>query len=299
MPALVVLMGAIGDGALPTPGGPDQEIRNARHPALAYVQALRRPAERRAAGVCLAEGPHLVREALEAGLRPLVAFATPRWMAEGDGRDLVPVLVERLPGPTEGRAAAPKGFHHTAESAFRRLSGTQTPQGILAVFALPETGPPEAPSWSLVLDGVQDPGNVGTLARALLAFGGARSLLLTGHGTADPFGEKALRASAGAAFRLSHRHAPADGLVAALSSLQDRGVTLCSLQPRGGTSLRQADLRPPLALVVGGEGAGVSAAVQAVCRPLTVPMPGPAESLNAALAGAIALYEAAGRPPSA
>jgi len=256
------------------------------HPAVAAAAALRRPAGRLAAAACLAEGPHLVAEALAAGLRPLAVFVTAAFAA-GPQAALVADLRRRLPPGAAEASPLPAGLFVASRRVFAALSAEPAPQGLLAVFALPPCGPPGGEATTLILDGVQDPGNVGALARSLLAFGGAGALLLTGPGTADPYGEKALRASAGAMFRLRHRQA--ESLPAAIAGLPQRPWALC---PRGGEDLRRARLVPPLALVVGSEGAGVSPAVAELCRPLSIVLAGPAESLNAAAAGAIALYAA-------
>lgn len=267
------------------------EIRSLHHPAAAAIIACRRPAERRAAGVCIAEGPHLVGEALAAGLRPRLAV-----LRQGEGGDwgaLLQRLRAELEAPAGGDAAA--GLWSAPGRVFAALSGVLAPQGLLAIFQLPPAAQADAPPpvCTLALDGVQDPGNVGTLARALLAFAGAGALLLSGGRTADPFGEKALRASAGAAFHLAHRFAP--DLAAAVAESAGLGVRWWALVPRGGQTPRAADLAPPVGLVVGSEGQGVSAPLRAACALLSVPMPGPAESLNAALAGGIVLYEAGTR----
>jgi TrmH family RNA methyltransferase len=181
------------------------------------------------------------------------------------------------------------GWFWVAEAVMNALAGTATPQGLVAVFAAPPPAALPPPAWSLVLDGVQDPGNVGALARCLFAFGGPGSLLLAGPDAAHAFAARALRASAGAAFHLRHERADR-GLVAALAALPAVRVVLC---PRGGVPLPEADLRPPLALVVGGEGGGVRPEVASLCRPVTIPLRPGAESLNVAAAAAVALYAAA------
>jgi len=250
--------------------------RAGRGPAARELRALRDPGERRARSVCVAEGGILVAEALAAGLAPVAAFCT----AAGLERDpeVASALARALPGPL--------GVQRVAPAVFAAASATRAPQGLLVVFRLPDPPAVADAPWILALDGVQDPGNVGAMARSLLAFGGPGSLLLTGPGTADPYGDKALRASAGAMFRLRHRQVD---LAALLPALPGRRVALC---PRGGVGPAAARLRPPLVLAVGAEGAGLSAAVAAICEPVTVPMPGRAESLNAAAAVAIVLYEA-------
>jgi TrmH family RNA methyltransferase len=259
-------------------------IESRRHPAVAAVARLRREP----AGAVVAEGPHLVAEGLAAGWCPVAAFATERWRHEAPG--LTAALRRALrPAPP----GLPAGWHWVGPRVMDALAGTASPQGLLAVFTEPPPREEPPPAWVLALDGVQDAGNVGALARCLLAFGGEGSLLLCGPGTAHPLGERALRASAGAAFRL-RRRAEAD-LPGALAAL---GVPLVALCPRGGTPLAAAGLRPPLALVVGGEGPGLHAEVEALCRPVTIPLRPGAESLNVACAAAIALHAAARDEPS-
>lgn len=270
----------------------EPEWRGPRDPLTLAVRRWRQPAERRAASVCIAEGPHLVEEALQAGLPLVAAVATRQYAA----RPVAGALLTRLRAAPRGTAGLPAGYPAVslaAERAFRALSTLPAPQGLLAVFRLPdERAATSAVRCTLALDGVQDPGNVGALARALLAFCGADAMLLCGPGSADPFGEKALRASAGAMLRLRCAFAADLPPVLAKTATTVQWWALC---PRAGTPLPAAELAAPLGLVVGGEGQGVSPAVLALCRPLTVPMPGPAESLNAALAGGVVLYEAAMR----
>ena len=240
-----------------------------------------------------------MREALAAGLPPVVGIIAERYVEHDADAGLRQMLTAALAAEAFPVHAAPlppglrPGLWVAAERAFAAVAGVPAHQGILAVFALPDRAHAglAAPRWALALDAVQDPGNVGALARALLAFAGAGALLLTGPTTADPFGDKALRASAGAVFHLDLR-TTAD-LPATLGALGALGVHWWALCPRDGLSPRRADLSPPLGLVVGSEGSGVSPAVLAVCRRLTVPMAGAAESLNAAVAGGIVLYEAA------
>lgn len=277
---------ASGSVRKPAWGGP-------RDPLTLAVRRWRAPAERRAASVCIAEGPHLVEEALQVGLPLVAAVATHHFVA----RPAADALLTRLQAAPRSGAGLPPGYPAVslvAERAFAALSALPAPQGLLAVFRLPDQPAASAcPACTLALDGVQDPGNVGALARALLAFSGADALLLGGPGSADPFGEKALRASAGAVLRL--RYSFSADLPADLARMAAAGVQWWALCPREGTPLPAAELTVPLGLVVGGEGLGVSPAVLTVCRRLVVPMPGPAESLNAALAGGVVLYEAAMR----
>jgi TrmH family RNA methyltransferase len=140
------------------------------------------------------------------------------------------------------------------------------------------------------VDGVQDPGNVGTLLRAAAAFG--VSAVVTSAGSADPFAPKTVRASMGALFALP----VFPGLPLADVTDQLPAVTVYGLAAHGGTPLDEAELRRPAVLVVGAERAGLSRAALAhtgevVTIPLAAAASGAVESLNAGVAGAIALYE--------
>ncbi len=256
-----------------------------RHPLVAAVLRLRRPAERRGQGVCVAEGPHLLAEGLRAGLAPLALIATSAAMAAH--ADVLAPLRQALAAIPQA-ADPPRGLWLVADGVLDAMAETVTPQGLLAVFSLARAAADGPPTLVLALDGVQDPGNVGALARALWAFGGATPALWLGPGTADAYGGKAIRASAGAAFHLAVT--PCPDLPAALAAWTLAGGDAWALVPRGGVPLPAARLGRRLALVVGGEGPGVSEAVRRVCRPLSIPMGAGSESLNAAQAGTIALY---------
>jgi RNA methyltransferase, TrmH family len=141
----------------------------------------------------------------------------------------------------------------------------------------------------LMLEEVQDPGNLGAIVRAAEACGATG--IVVGNGSADPFGWKALRGSMGSAFRV-----PLAGrlpLGPALDAARRRGLRILAAVARDGTSLPQCDLRQPLAVLLGGEGSGLSAEVLARAdERLTIPMRPPVESLNVATAAAVIAYEA-------
>ena len=141
----------------------------------------------------------------------------------------------------------------------------------------------------VVLAGLQDPGNVGTLLRSAEAFGATGALLLPG--TASPWNPKALRASAGSAFRVPAIQANDEE---ALAQLARHHVLAIAAIPREGTPLEAAPLARPSALLIGNEGAGLSQRLTTAAQHrITIPMPGNVESLNAAIAGSLLLYEAA------
>ena len=201
-------------------------------------------------------------------------------------------LAEAMDG--ELRAAlmrAGAALHPVTEPVLRSLAETAAPQGLVAVvrrreWALDELLEGPAPLL-VVLDGVQEPGNVGTILRAAWAAGAQGAVFLPG--TADPYQGKAIRASAGALFRVRHTwHGDPIGL---MERLQARGFGLWVAEAAGGVPPDEVDLTGPVALVLGSEARGASAGVRRLARALTIPMVGGAESLNVAMAGAILLYE--------
>jgi len=175
------------------------------------------------------------------------------------------------------------------DRGLRRLATTEHPQSPVAVIVIPPSVL-RAAGHLLVAWGVGDPGNVGTLLRCAAAFGLG---FATGPGTADPWGPKVLRAAAGGHFRAG---APR---VERLDDLRAGGRRLVATVPRGGVA--PAELPPgPLGVLVGDEAHGLPAEVVAGCDvAVTIPMPGGAESLNAAVAGAIVAYEVAVRRATA
>lgn len=238
---------------------------------------LRRGRERR--GLALAEGVRLVEEALAAGLEIRGAIVGPALEATARGKSLKAAL-----------ATAGVSLQDAASDALRDLADTEHPQGIIAVI--------RPPRWTLdhialrghdtilVLDGVQDPGNVGTLARTALGLGARGVVALPG--TAELANPKVLRAGMGATFRLPCVAASLEEFVSWAAA---QAVSIWTAAA-GGEPVRDTVRPDRLALVVGNEGAGVSPAVQAAAsREVAIPLAEGAESLNVAAAAAILLYE--------
>lgn len=247
-----------------------------------YLKDLRRLRGRREDGRALLEGPHLVLEACRAGLEVEYALATPEFL---DSAAAKPVL-DALARPP--RAADARLLDEAADA--------DSPRGLVAVTLHPPSrledlpDPLDAPL--VYADAVQDPGNLGALARAAEAAGG-RGMALA-PGCAHPRHPRALRGSAGSLLRLpAVRAVEIDALRRRYPGPETRVVVL---SPRDGVDLWRADLAGGLILVVGAEGAGVSAAALAAADlKLTVPLAGPVESLNTAVAAAVALFEIARR----
>jgi RNA methyltransferase, TrmH family len=257
-------------------------IASRHNKTLKDMRRLRRSKGEHAGDRVLLEGPHLVGEALAAGLALESVVATPAFLAGAEGR----ALARSLDAPP--LAVEP----HLLDE----LADADSPRGIVAVARLPRSGTaglPLAPNGVyLYAEGVQDPGNLGAIARAAEA-AGATGLALS-PGTVHPNHPRALRGSAGSLLRLPvAAEVNADALAAHLAPLAPRWAALV---PRGGLDLYRAPLEPlddgALVLLLGAEGPGLSPALAARADlALSIPMAAGVESLNAAVAAAVALFE--------
>ena len=172
------------------------------------------------------------------------------------------------------------------EGLMKEISRMETPQGVLALCRMPEPEPLELRPGSLILDGIQDPGNLGTILRAADAF---EVPVVLSDGCADPYGEKTVRATMGAVFRRPPLQAAAEEI---LAQCRDRRLPLCvtALSDRA-EDVRGVDLKGCVT-VIGSEGQGVSAPyLEAAQRTLIIPMSPRCESLNAAVAATVLLWE--------
>ena len=227
------------------------------------------------AGLVVVEGVRGAEEALAAGVPCRFAVTSPRLDGTPRGRALRSALLERRVEIVDVEARV-----------LADLSHTETPQGVLLVVAEPSAGLRDLGDGPvLVLDGLQDPGNLGTLVRVAAGFGLAGVVAL--KGSVDPWNSKAVRASAGGVFRLP---VVRSDVAEFLQWASERELPLLSAAP-GGDDVARVDAGVRWGLVVGGEGAGVGPEVLAASRDtVAIPMPGGTESLNAAVAGSILLY---------
>jgi TrmH family RNA methyltransferase len=263
-----------------------QSKQNARLKELR--RALGNPSRepgREGRGLAGIEGPNLLREALRAGLRIDCVFAA-------QGTDAMREVLA-LPPETE-ILAMPKELLDSVLT-------TEAPQSIAALVEPPDwtwahivgahvLGHIEkSPALVVVLDSLQDPGNLGTILRSAEAFGADGVLCLPG--TVSAWNPKAVRASAGSIFRLPVLAVSAQDCFA---RLLEAGVRIWTTTVKAAQPANLVDLAGPVAILIGNEGNGVSdhLAAQATGR-LTIPCPGPVESLNAAVAASVLLYEAA------
>ena len=219
------------------------------------------------------EGARLITEAERAGLVPALLFCTETFLASAEGQR----WARRWPAALEP----------VADRVLAGLAGTVTPQGVLAVVPLPALDPAKR-ELLLILDGVRDPGNVGTLLRAALAAGVDE--VLTSAGSADPYNPKTVRAAMGAHFRLPLRADLGWDAIAAQCAMLD--VLLADAA--GSLTYDRWDWLRPTALVIGGEAAGAGKEALALAtHHVSIPMRPASESLNAAIAGSVILFEAA------
>ena len=248
-------------------------VESRQNPRVKELRAALARTGRTPAGLIAIEGQHLITEAMRSHLR----FATV-FLREGYNPPFpIPGEAEHLLLPAD---------------LFSSAVATEQPQGIAALVHPPTFSPETIFRASapliLVLAGLQDPGNVGTLLRSAEAFAASGVLLLPG--AASPWNPKTLRASAGSAFRVRTMSATEPE---ALNLFDRHRIPAIAAVARKGTPVSEAPLTGPCALLIGNEGAGLSKILLSYAAyQVTVPTPGRVESLNAAIAGSLLLYEA-------
>lgn len=249
-------------------------------PANPQVKRIRSLAadrrERRRERMFVLEGVRLVADALQSGARLELALYVPEQL---EGTEAGAALLDVLRPLRTAQPASPQALSAAAE--------TVHPQGVVALARWPELAPGR-PGLLLVLDALQDPGNVGTLLRTAEAVGVAT--VLCSRGTADLFSPKVVRSAMGAHFRLAMEQDLGWEQVGERLALVDH---VYAADASARMPYYAADWRQPSALIVGNEAEGLSDAARATASKLiTIPMVGRAESLNAAVAGSVILFEA-------
>jgi TrmH family RNA methyltransferase len=271
-PALLYF-GFASPGAAPLRKNNQDVITSLQNDKVKLAHQLQtQPKMRRKEGKIVLEGARLIRDAYErGGTRPDFVFYQP------DAADAALVdLLER------------HRVHIQPVSAevLRHISATEGPQGIVAVFPTPQSPLPEVLGRVLILDDIRDPGNLGTILRTAAAAGVDAALL--SPGCVDAYNPKALRAGMGAHFRLAVSELPWTGIAATCEGLN---IYLADME--GDVTYDQADWSSPWALIVGSEAHGASPEAMLLSRKrVFIPMSADAESLNAAVAAGILLFEA-------
>ncbi|HAY60970.1 MAG: RNA methyltransferase [Acidaminococcaceae bacterium] len=259
-----------------------ESITSVNNPQVKAAANLKNKKFRAETGTFVAEGLRAVREAIAYG-RVESLFVT-------DDE------AERLGDWLDKAVSRGARLYRVDGKVMARLSDTKTPQGVLAVAAMPRTGladlrpglpDPDAPV--VVLDRIQDPGNLGTIIRTADAAGVLAVLLL--EGCVDAYSPKVVRATMGSLFHLPLvQHLAAEEVLSWCSRQGFRTVATCL---EGASDLYRADLSGKQAFLLGNEANGVTPALQqAAAERVYIPMPGKAESMNVAMAAGIILFEA-------
>lgn len=248
-------------------------ITSTQNPKIKWVRSLQTNSRlRKSDGAFVVEGVRLVEEALVGGWQALLVMYTADLTPRGSQ------IIEQFE-----RQGAP--LEEVSPQVMNQASDTETPQGVLVVLKQQPMALPESLSLVFIPDAVRDPGNLGSMLRTASA-AGVQAVLLP-PGSVDPFSPKVLRAGMGAHFRLPVQN---------LSWLQIESVlkpltVYLAVAGKGGPYW-EADFTNPLALVIGGEAEGAGPQAQRLAdQCVSIPMPGGGESLNAAAAGAVLLYE--------
>lgn len=244
-----------------------EHLTSLKNPRVVAWRALKERKARLESGAFLVEGRKMVEEALQSDFQTEAILVDEARLPDF-------TLPENLP------------VYALPEHVLAAVCDTKTPQGIAAVLRIPQCG--RLGERVIVLDGVQDPGNVGTILRTADA-AGFDSALLSAQ-CADIYSPKVLRATMGSVFHLSMRVTGA--LAEDLKDMAARGYSVISSQLDGEPFYARAGIGDRFCLVIGNEGSGVTEAVKAVAtHHLMLPMRGRAESLNAAVAAGIMMYE--------
>ena len=255
---------------------PEMMVSSRANARVKQLRAAFQGHARLSGGMVAIEGDHLLEEALRSGMVLKSVFVSERRTVPG----IVPRGVEVL---------------RLTDDVFGSVVETQSPQGVAALMvppvrALADLFEGAGAALILIAAGVQDPGNMGTLVRSAEAFGA--NGVLTTLGTVSAWNQKALRASVGSVFRV-----PVVGVTASeIAELKGRGVRLIAAvgaDDFGVVAAREMDFTAACAVMIGNEGSGLAAEWMEMCDArVTIPCPGPVESLNAAVAGSLLLYEA-------
>lgn len=252
-------------------------ITSIHNDKIKLIRALQAAGKtRRAEKRVVLEGARLITDALESGALPDFAVFTTESIEAGKPGV---VLLETL--RSHGVECV-----ETSSEVIAQVSDTQTPQGWLAVFPLPDLAAPSALTLVLILDGVADPGNLGTILRTAAA--AAVDLVLLAPGSVDAFNPKVLRGGMGAHFRVPVRRLSWPDIAERCA-----GLPLYLADAHAETVYSTLDWRTPAALIIGGEAHGADdQALRLAAQRIMIPMGNQAELLNAAVATAVILFEA-------
>lgn len=250
-------------------------ITSDKNPKIQFIRSLIEHAkERRESAAFVVEGVRLLEEALQAGVNLSLVLQSSNLSERGQA------LVNLV--SSQGTSVEEIPIQLMA-----KLADTSTPQGILAVAKQPPDKMPQSLDFALICDSIRDPGNLGTILRSAKA-AGVQAVFLS-PGTTDPYAPKVLRAGMGAHFHLTIMRTEW-GQIESICQQHHLRIYLASAEAK--TPYWKADLRLPHAILIGGEAEGAGSQASSIAQiPLSIPMPGQSESLNAAIAASILLFE--------
>ncbi|MBZ0187340.1 MAG: RNA methyltransferase [Candidatus Obscuribacterales bacterium] len=254
-------------------------IESASNPLIKRIRGMTNRVARRKSGLFLIEGIKVVQEALEKDLDFENLVVSKSFFQTDEFQQLLCNACE---------------IHVVEDRLFQELSDTQTPQGVLALVRTLHTD--ESDFYDdvcplvLILDRIQDPGNLGTIFRTALSFSASGIYLC--RGTVDPYNPKVIRAASGALFTMPF--ISGIDLVDAIVNAKENGLKIVALSADTTDDIASLDLKEPTALILGNEGQGIEKeARELVDINARIPISAKSESLNVAIANAIALYEVA------
>ncbi len=252
-------------------------LTSTKNPRVIHIRKLQSSARlRRQEGLYVVEGVRLVEEAFNNGFHPRTLFYTED-------------LSERGMKIVQAYSVRSVEVIPVASHVMQAASDAQSPQGILALLPIPTLSIPKQMNFALILDRLRDPGNMGTILRSALA-AGVNAIFLP-PGTVDPFSPKVVRAAMGAHFKL-----PLLPLVweEIIESVKSKHLSCFLADSATGRPYDKADYTTPVIFIIGGEATGVGPkALELSPQRVHIPMVGPVESLNAAIATAILIFEVA------
>jgi TrmH family RNA methyltransferase len=269
-------------------------ITSPSNPKVALLRSLHTSKGRAGAGAFLVEGPHVIGAAIEAGIAPFLLLYEPATLGRTEeGRTLLDVLTQiSETGQMEALEVNMRALAHACD--------TQTPQGVAGAVALADVAPERLRARRrgrfrplvLVLDGVADPGNLGTILRSALA-ADVDEVLLT-PGCVDPYSPKVVRAASGAHFHLPIVSQQSWEQIAQRLSGAPKTAQILLAEARAARPYYDVDLTQRTALIIGNEAHGPSAQARRLATErVSIPMWNGVESLNAAIAASLLLFEAA------
>jgi TrmH family RNA methyltransferase len=247
-------------------------LNNDRVKRVCQLQSRRRAREK--SGLFVIEGTKLARDAFEAGMPIAEVFYTFSYAESEEGQALLSELSTQSAALTI-----------VDDAVMQAMSDTETPQGLLLTLPIPALESPSGTPFILIVSGVADPGNMGTIMRAAAAAGVPQMLVTSG--TVDVTNPKVVRSAMGAHFRLPVQHLSWDSIA---DRLDEHVIFLA--ESGSGTPYFDVNWRQPCALIIGSEARGPGTRARQIAHAyVTIPMPGGMESLNVAMATSILLFE--------